>query len=117
MMEQIVNIDSAFLIKLDCAFQSPYRVFFVMEYAHGGSLSDLFECLEDNGLALNETHCLFYLSEVLCGIEALHEEGIIHRDLKLDNILLTGEGHVKLCDFGLSVKTEGQVTGYYGTHQ
>jgi serine/threonine protein kinase len=54
---------------------------------------------------------------VLCGIEALHEEGIIHRDLKLDNILLTGEGHVKLCDFGLSVKTEGQVTGYYGTHQ
>ena len=119
MMRHVVSIDSDFLIKLDSSFQTPHRVFFVTEYADGGSLSELFECIEcieDHNMALKETHCLFYLSEVLCGIEALHQEGIIHRDLKLDNILLTGDGHVKICDFGISIKSEGPVVGYFGTH-
>jgi len=43
----------------------------------------------------------FYASEVLLALEYFHANGIIYRDLKLDNILLTLDGHVKVADYGL----------------
>lgn len=43
----------------------------------------------------------FYAAEVLLALEYFHKEGIIYRDLKLDNILLTLDGHVKVADYGL----------------
>lgn len=43
----------------------------------------------------------FYACEVLCALEYFHQRGIIYRDLKLDNILLCKDGHIKLADYGL----------------
>jgi serine/threonine protein kinase len=45
---------------------------------------------------------LFYFSEILLGLECLHNNGIVYRDLKPENILLDLDGHVVLTDFGLS---------------
>lgn len=58
--------------------------------------------LISNKTRLSETEARLYLAEILVGIEELHKNGIIHRDIKLDNVLLDKDGHIKMTDFGLS---------------
>jgi serine/threonine protein kinase len=50
----------------------------------------------------NKDWTKFYAAEVLCALEMLHQEHIIYRDLKPDNIVVDKTGHIKLIDFGFS---------------
>ena len=113
MMTRVNAIESHFLIKLDCAFHDPLRVYFVMDCAIYGTLADLNDYLG----RMSECHGHFYLSEILCALEALHQEGIVHRDLKMENVLLYDDGHIKLCDFGLAIQPKELMTEYCGTPQ
>jgi cell cycle protein kinase DBF2 len=51
---------------------------------------------------LHNRHARFYISEMFCCVDALHQLGYIHRDLKPENFLINSTGHVKLTDFGLA---------------
>ena len=85
-----------FLLELHSCFQTETRVYFVMEYVSGGDLM-----LHIQREQFTPRRAKFYAAEVLLALEYFHKEGIIYRDLKLDNILLTLDGHVKVGDYGL----------------
>lgn len=87
-----------FVVMLYYAFESSDHLFLVMEYLIGGDLSSL---LHESG-PFREEVARFYAAELVLAIESLHQHGIIHRDIKPDNVLLDSEGHIKLTDFGLA---------------
>ncbi len=69
-----------------------------MEYLIGGDFSSV---LQERG-RLPEDIARFYMAELVLALCYLHEHGIIHRDIKPDNMLLDEGGHLKLTDFGLA---------------
>ncbi|KAI9804969.1 MAG: hypothetical protein M1833_006272 [Piccolia ochrophora] len=89
---------SDWLVKLLYAFQDEKSIYLAMEYVPGGD----FRTLLNNTGVLHNRHARFYIAEMFCGIDALHQLGYIHRDLKPENFLIDSTGHVKLTDFGLS---------------
>ncbi|CAI9560117.1 unnamed protein product [Staurois parvus] len=64
-----------------------------------------------------EERVVFYAAEICCGLEHLHQEGIVYRDLKPENILLDDDGHIRISDLGLAIKIpDGEsIRGRVGT--
>jgi mitogen-activated protein kinase kinase kinase len=73
-----------------------------LEYIPGGSIGS---CLRKHG-KFEESVVKSLNRQVLCGLAYLHDQGILHRDLKADNILLDLDGTCKISDFGISKKTD-----------
>ncbi|EDO16596.1 hypothetical protein Kpol_520p17 [Vanderwaltozyma polyspora DSM 70294] len=85
-----------FLTNLYCSFQTENRIYFAMEFIGGG---DLMWHVQNQRLSVRRAK--FYSAEVLLALKYFHDNGVIYRDLKLENILLTPEGHIKIADYGL----------------
>ncbi|RKO93704.1 kinase-like domain-containing protein [Blyttiomyces helicus] len=92
------SIRHPFIVALHYAFQGTERLFLVMEYVNGG---ELYFHVSNFG-RFSEERVRFYGAEILLAVQCLHGKGVIYRDMKLENILLDKDGHVKITDFGLS---------------
>lgn len=82
------------------SLQTTTEFYIILEFVDRGSLSDI---LRNTG-RFSEKDIAIYMSQVLCGLQYLHEQGVIHRDIKGANILSTKDGVIKLADFGVATK-------------
>ncbi|KAG7325944.1 hypothetical protein KOW79_010869 [Hemibagrus wyckioides] len=94
--EVVTGSHHPFLVNLFACFQTPEHVCFVMEYTAGGDLM-----MHIHADVFSEPRSVFYAACVVLGLQFLHDNKIVYRDLKLDNLLLDTEGFVKIADFGL----------------
>ncbi|XP_010463283.1 PREDICTED: probable serine/threonine protein kinase IRE3, partial [Camelina sativa] len=94
----LINARNPFVVRFFYSFTCSENLYLVMEYLNGG---DFYSMLRKFG-CLDETNARVYIAEVVLALEYLHSEGVVHRDLKPDNLLIAHDGHVKLTDFGLS---------------
>jgi serum/glucocorticoid-regulated kinase 2 len=87
-----------FVVKLWWSFHDREHLFLVMDFHPGG---DLATQLARWG-RLGRDRARFYAAEIVEGVEGLHKNGVIYRDLKPENVLIGSDGHIVLTDFGLS---------------
>ncbi|XP_049305729.1 neither inactivation nor afterpotential protein C isoform X3 [Bactrocera dorsalis] len=81
---------------------APDEIWFVLEYCSGGTAVDMVNKLIKLERRMREEHIAYIIREICRGAIELNRNHVIHRDIRGDNILLTKDARVKLCDFGLS---------------
>jgi cell cycle protein kinase DBF2 len=94
----LTTAQSEWLVRLLYSFQDERSIYLAMEYVPGGD----FRTLLNNTGVLSNRHARFYIAEMFCSVDALHQLGYIHRDLQPENFLVDSTGHIKLTDFGLA---------------
>jgi serine/threonine protein kinase len=83
---------------MEYLFMSDLRLFFVMPFIRGGELYRFFKAKR----RFKEHEVKFYAAQIAMALGYLHKKGIVHRDLKLENILVDMNGYLKIIDFGLA---------------
>jgi tRNA A-37 threonylcarbamoyl transferase component Bud32 len=110
----LCEIRHPYIVRLRFAFQSEDKLYLVTDYYNGGSL---FYHLRKSR-AFSEDRAKFYAAQLLSALDHLHQQHIIYRDLKLENVLMDNVGHIALTDFGLSkqnIDLTGGATTFCGT--
>lgn len=83
-----------------------------LEFCSGGSLRQLYK---RNNSGVSESDTIRFVKLILNGLNYLHEQGVVHRDVKAANVLLTETGDIKLADFGVATKITNQHLSIVGT--
>lgn len=100
-----------YICSLKYSFQTQDFLYLAMDFLAGGDL--FFHLRQEN--AFPEEKARRYTCEILCALEYLHENGVIYRDLKPENVLFDSKGHVRLVDFGLAKCCDGRGNSLVGT--
>ena len=100
---------SPFLNTCQAAFETTSEIFFVLDLVSGGDLFyHLAQRFNMTNSGFTEGEARVILAELVCGLQHLHEAGFIHRDIKVENVMLDSSGHVKVVDFGLACELQGE---------
>ena len=94
-----LNDNNIWKAKLNYSFINNGYLYFIMDYYPGG---DLLNYMYEKDI-LTEEEARFYIAEIILGVDSLHKNNCIHRDIKPDNIFIDQNGHLKIGDFGLSI--------------
>ena len=110
------KLDHPFIVSLNFAYLTPTSLCLVLCYLPGG---ELFQHIRREG-HFSEERAAFYAAEIALALDFLHANKIIYRDLKPENCVLDGDGHVVLTDFGLAKITktnDSALSTFCGTHE
>ncbi|KAK4812961.1 hypothetical protein QYF61_002788 [Mycteria americana] len=96
--EVLRDMDCPFIVCMTYAFHTPDKLCFILDLMNGG---DLHYHLSQHGV-FSEKEMRFYATEIILGLEHMHNRFVVYRDLKPANILLDEHGHVRISDLGLA---------------
>ncbi|AQZ17618.1 CDC15 (YAR019C) [Zygosaccharomyces parabailii] len=99
-IDLLKNLNHINIVKYHGFIQKSHNLYIILEYCSHGSLKNFIS----RGNGLPEAKAKMYVKQTLNGLNYLHEQGVIHRDIKAANILLDSNNVVKLADFGVSTK-------------
>ncbi|KAM9999438.1 hypothetical protein ACTFIY_004527 [Dictyostelium cf. discoideum] len=94
----LVKFQDQSIVKLYECFQTKKKLYMAMEFLHGGDCASLLHSLN----TLEEHEAKNIIAQIVNGLEFIHSCGIIHRDLKIDNLIFDKNGIIKIVDFGFS---------------
>ncbi|KAF2480077.1 hypothetical protein BDY17DRAFT_327060 [Neohortaea acidophila] len=106
-IDLLKNLNHSNIVKYHGSVRGQDSLYIILEYCENGSLHSICK----NFGKFPENLVSMYTAQVLQGLLFLHEQGVIHRDIKGANILLTKQGLVKLADFGVATKQQGLAEG------
>lgn len=111
----MLEVDHPFLITLDYVFQDELRLYFVMPFVRGGELYKVF-CKQRR---FPEDVVKFYAAQIVLALGYLHSKGIVHRDLKLENVMVDQDGYLRLIDYGMAkmLKDDQEAQTFCGTSE
>jgi len=117
--EVLAKIASPFCVNLHYAYQDDITIYLVLTLMAGGDLSFVLKSQYDKDKKFKPLpgDCVrFYAASMACGLQAIHEAGYVYRDLKPQNVLLDGEGLVRISDMGLTADiSKGPIKQCSGT--
>ena len=96
------ELDHKNIIKMEEIIRCKSKIFIIMELAEKGNLIEYLK----KEKRIEEGKCIKIMKEIFEGVKYLHDKFIIHRDLKLSNILLSENDDIKICDFGFSANIQ-----------
>eukprot|EP00934_Nitzschia_sp_Nitz4_P008017 Nitzschia sp. Nitz4//scaffold185_size43419//31493//33748//NITZ4_007306-RA/size43419-augustus-gene-0.66-mRNA-1//1//CDS//3329539724//8007//frame0 len=105
------SVESPFVVNLKYSFHSKEDIFLILDLMTGG---DLGYHLHQKG-RFPKKECQYYAARIMLGLQALHDQGYVYRDLKPENCLLAEDGRVKITDLGLATKITPTLSGAAGT--
>jgi serine/threonine protein kinase len=112
--KQILSMcDYPFILRLHTTFKDQSRLYMLLEYCPGGELHSVIHTPTSDGISLEAAR--FYCAGILLALKYMSERNIMHRDLKPRNVVVCGDGYLKVVDFGLAKTVVGQTRTICGT--
>lgn len=110
-IETMKAVDNEHIVKLHEVIETPETIFFIMELADRGDLLDFI----NERKYLSERLARGFFSDLVKGIDHCHTRGVVHRDLKCENLLLDSHMRLKISDFGFARKYNGNLKTFCGS--
>ena len=107
----LTKVDHPFVVNMVASFQDSKNCYMLMEYVVGG---EIFSYLRRAG-QFSADVARFYISTIVLALEYLHNQKVVYRDLKPENLLLDSNGYTKIADFGFAKEVQDRTWTLCGT--